>query len=64
MIDQEELNSPKDNDRNKEELICPGGITYKNCETLKDLIITPLQRVQMLEETIKQFKIIIPKAVA
>ena len=42
----------------KENLIYPGGITYKNCEFLKEMIITPLQRVSVLEETIKQFKFI------
>ena len=39
-------------------------ITYKNTEYLRDLIVTPLQRVQSMDEEIRQFKIIIPKVVA
>jgi hypothetical protein len=39
-------------------------ITYRNCEVLRDLIVTPLQRVANLEEQIRHFKFIIPKAVA
>jgi hypothetical protein len=31
---------------------------------LKDFIVTPLQRVSILEETIKHYKFIIPKCVS
>lgn len=39
-------------------------ITYRNCEVLRDLLLTPLQRVAMLEDEIKHFKFIIPKVVS
>jgi hypothetical protein len=39
-------------------------ISYRNCDILRDLIITPPQRVAMMEEEIKHFKFIIPKCVA
>ena len=39
-------------------------ITYRNCESLRDLIVTPLQRVSLLEEEIRHFKFIIPKVVS
>lgn len=39
-------------------------ITYRNCEVLRDFIVTPLQRVSHMEEEIRHFKFIIPKAVA
>jgi hypothetical protein len=39
-------------------------IGFKNCSELRNLIKTPLQRQNDLEEVIKHFKCIIPKAVA
>ena len=39
-------------------------IGMRNSDALRDLVITPLQRVSILEEQIKHFKCIIPKVVA
>ena len=39
-------------------------ISFRNADALRDLVTTPLQRVSLLEESIKHFKCIIPKAVA
>ena len=39
-------------------------IGYKNSDSLRELVVTPLQRISQLEETIKHFKCIIPKVVA
>ena len=39
-------------------------IGFRNSDALRDLVTTPLQRVSALEEKIKHFKCIIPKAVA
>jgi superfamily II DNA/RNA helicase len=39
-------------------------ITYRNCEVLRDFIVTPLQRVSHMEEEIRHYKFIIPKVVA
>ena len=39
-------------------------ISYKNTDTLKNLIISPMQRAIQMEETIKTFKVIVPKVVA
>jgi hypothetical protein len=39
-------------------------ITYRNCEVLRDFIVTPLQRVSLMEEEIRHYKFIIPKVVA
>jgi len=39
-------------------------IGYKNCDALRDMITTPVQRGLELEEKIKHFKCIIPKVVA
>ena len=39
-------------------------ISYKNSQTLKDLIVTPMQRASQMEEIIKNFKVIVPKCVA
>lgn len=39
-------------------------IGFKNTDILKDLVIPPIQRAAMMEETIKTFKVIVPKAVA
>ena len=39
-------------------------ISYKNTETLKDLIISPMQRASQMEEIVKNFKVIVPKTVA
>lgn len=61
MQDSENIHETEDKDV-KEEAI--NSITYKNSEYLRDLIVTPLQRAQNLDETIRQFKFIIPKAVA
>jgi len=36
----------------------------KNCDALRDMIVTPLRRVADLEEKIKNYKCIIPKVVA
>lgn len=39
-------------------------ITYKNTDILTQLVISPMQRASMMEEVVKNFKIIIPKVVA
>jgi hypothetical protein len=39
-------------------------ISYKNSSTLSDLIVSPMQRSSMIEEIIKNFKVIVPKCVA
>ena len=39
-------------------------ITYKNTDILTQLVISPMQRASMMEEMVKNFKIIIPKVVA
>jgi hypothetical protein len=36
----------------------------KNCDLLRDLVVTPLQRGSNLDDLVKHFKFIIPKAVA
>jgi len=43
-----------------------GGFTvsYKNIDILKDFVTTPIQRNYNMEEVIKHFKFIIPKAIA
>jgi len=39
-------------------------IALSNAEVLRDMLITPLQRVTMMDDTLKQFKIIIPKVLS
>ena len=39
-------------------------ISYKNTDVLQQLIISPMQRASMMEEVVKNFKIIIPKVVS
>ena len=39
-------------------------ITYRNSDIIRDFIITPLQRIHSLEDTLTRFKIIIPKVLA
>lgn len=39
-------------------------VSYKNSMTLKDMIVTPMQRASQMEEIIKNFKVIVPKCVA
>ena len=39
-------------------------ISFKNCDSLRDLVITPLQRAAEVDDLVKHYKCIIPKAVA
>jgi hypothetical protein len=43
---------------------CNHLIGFKNTETLRNLVLTPMQRVSEMEDLIKHFKCIIPKVVA
>jgi hypothetical protein len=39
-------------------------VSYKNTDTLQSLIVSPMQRASMMEDVIKNYKIIIPKVVS
>ena len=39
-------------------------IGLRNCDALRDMVTTPLQRGAILDDLIKHYKCIIPKAVA
>jgi len=39
-------------------------MSYKNTDTLKSFIISPMQRASQMEEIVKNFKVIVPKVVA
>jgi len=39
-------------------------ICFKNCDAMRDMVITPLQRAAAIDDLVKHYKCIIPKAVA
>ena len=39
-------------------------ISYKNSEAIQNMVISPMQRTIMMDEIVKNFKVIVPKCVA
>ena len=39
-------------------------ISYKSTDALRDMIISPMQRANLMDEVVKNFKVILPKCVA
>ena len=39
-------------------------ISYKNTDTLRKLVVSPMERASLMEELVKNFKVIVPKVVA
>ena len=61
---QEYEKSPEELVREMRESKLDYQIGMKNCDALRDMVTTPLQRGALLDDLIKHFKCIIPKVVS